>query len=78
VKGGEMTQTLYAHMNKIKIQKIKVYPKGCWGPKEEKKKNTLYFTSEKKKKDGGLNLTNVQCKAIQECHNKSPCTINVC
>jgi hypothetical protein len=27
-KGGEMTQTLYAHMNKIKIKKIIIKPIG--------------------------------------------------
>jgi hypothetical protein len=27
-KGGEMTQTLYAHMNKIKIKKI-FFPFSC-------------------------------------------------
>jgi hypothetical protein len=30
-----------------------------------------------KGRDGGGDLTNVHCKAIQNCHNKLLCTMNI-
>jgi hypothetical protein len=28
-------------------------------------------------RDGGVDLANVQCKLIQNCHNESPCITNI-